>query len=105
GHDEVLAERRLPHRLDLHARRRRGHGAEVRDDLPVVGELAVGANLEAGEFRRRRDLRGWSGGEEENQQDALHGARIIGAANRAAADVTRAAAPLPRSSATRASTE
>src|SRR4029077_5340859 len=54
GHDEVLAERRLAERRDLHARRRGGDGAEVGDDLPVVGELAVGADIEAYELRRAR---------------------------------------------------
>src|SRR5207248_8481560 len=70
----------LAKRLDLHARRRRGHGAEVGDDLPVIGELAVGADLEAEELRRRRDVGGVrGGGEEKEEQDALHGARIMAA--------------------------
>ena len=80
GHDEVFAERRLAERLDLHARRGRGQRLEVGDDLPVVGELAVRADLEAEELRRRLD-RCCEGGrgdeEEEGGEGAFHAPGIM----------------------------
>ena len=74
GHDLVLAQGGLAERLHLHARRARRQRAEVRRDLFVVGEDAVGSNVDAEELRRR--LHGGVGGDGEEGQDdqrALHG--------------------------------
>ena len=79
GHDEVFAERGLAERLDAHARRCRGQRAKVGDDLLVVGELAVRADFEAEELRRRLDGGGEGGGEEEGEREkrAFHAPRIM----------------------------
>ena len=45
GHDHLFAERRLAEDFDLDARRGGVESAEVRLDLPVVGERLVGADV------------------------------------------------------------
>ena len=53
--------------------------AKVRDDLLVIGELAIRADLEAEELRRRLDGGGEGGGEEEGEREkrTFHAARIM----------------------------
>ena len=82
-HDHLLAERRLAEVLQGHARRGRVQHPEVRRDLAVVGERAVGADRDAEELRGRwnggggRRRRAGHGGHEERREPAAatgHGA-------------------------------
>ena len=69
----------LPSVSTLHARRRLRQRAKVRDDLLVVGELAIRADVEAEELRRRLDGGGEGGGEEDGDREkrAFHAAGIM----------------------------
>ncbi len=58
---EVVAVRRDPDLRELHPRRAGGESFEVRDDLVVVRQRAVRADLEAEEFRGSGELRGRRG--------------------------------------------
>jgi hypothetical protein len=77
-HDEVFAERRFPQRLDPHPRRCGSQSPKVRNDLPVVGKLAVRPDLEPEELGGRLDGGGVGGsGEEKEEDEAFHAGRIM----------------------------